>query len=120
MSNWPATLPQQHFLGASTQDDESRLVSAMDAGPALVRKRFTAFTQTVETPIVLTGTELAAFNTFYRVTLNQGADSFTWTDPQTDSSVTFRFKSAPKWQCIKSGPVASREWKATLSLEILP
>jgi len=120
MSNWPAFLPQQYFLGNDIGDDETRLVSSMDAGPALVRNRFTAFTQTINTPIVLTGAQLATFNTFYRTTLNHGTDPFTWTNPVDDSSVSIRFKSPPKWQSIRSGLTSVRLWRAVLSLEILP
>jgi len=120
MANWPATLPQQLFLGASIGDEDSRLVTPMDTGPSTVRNRFTAFPQPVKTQMVLTGTQLVAFRTFYRTTLSNGSLSFTWTDPADDSSVTYRFKTPPVWTAIKSGPAASRRWQATLDLEILP
>ena len=120
MSNWPASLPQQYFLGVDSGDDETRLVSPMDAGPASVRNRFTAFSQSVNSPIVLTGAQRVTFNTFYRTTLNHGTDPFTWTNPVDDSSVSIRFKSPPKWQSVKSGSPATRLWRAVLSLEILP
>lgn len=120
MSNWPSQLPQQLFLGTSQGDEESRLISQMDAGPALVRNRFTAATRKIETPMVLTGEQLVIFNTFYRTTLNNGANSFTWTDPVSDDSVTYRFKSPPVWQSVESGSPSARIWQATLSLEILP
>lgn len=119
MSSWPATLPNMK-LGTDIGDDESRLTTPMDAGPASVRNRFTAVTQTVNVPMVLTGTQLAAFNTFFRTTINHGTDSFTWTDPADGSSVTVRFKSKPRWQSISSGAAADRVWSGTLSLEILP
>jgi len=120
MSQWPSGLPQAAFLGASVGDDESRLISPMDTGPASVRKRFTAFTQTYNVPIILTGSQLLIFQEFYRTTLNQGTDSFTWIHPVDDSTVTMRFKSPPQWQSLKSGASGSREWQATLNLEILP
>ena len=120
MSAWPASLPQQYFLGNAIGHAETRFVSSMDAGPALVRNRFTAFTQSTNSPIVFTGTQLATFNTFYRTTLNHGTDSFTWTNPVDDSSISIRFKSPPKWQSVKSGIPAERLWRAVLSLEILP
>lgn len=120
MSNWPATLPQQFFLGASVTDRESRLVSSMDAGPASVRKRFTATPQDLTTTMVLTGTQKAAFDTFYRTTINYGTDSFTWTDPTDDTSATLRFLKPPVWTCICGGSAANRLWQAQLELEILP
>jgi len=121
MPAWPASLPQKQFLGVSEKDDESRLVSAMDAGPALVRNRFTAVPRVISTSIVLTGTQRQTFDTFYRTTLSNGTLSFTWTEPVADAAATFRFKSNPEWQCIVSSSTpANRIWKATLSLEILP
>jgi hypothetical protein len=120
MSNWPAELPQKQFLGTTIQDDESRIIQTMDAGPASVRNRFTAITQSVNCPIVLTGAQRAIFNTFYRTTLNHGTNSFTWTDPTTDQSVTFRFKRPPTWQAISPGSVNNRIWRSNLELEILP
>ena len=120
MSNWPAGLPQQFFMGTTQADQESRLISQMDAGPASIRKRFTAFTQNVDAPIVLTGAEKATFDTFYRTTINQGTDSFTWTDPTDDTSATLRFRSAPTWTAISGGSPSVRLWQATLALEILP
>ena len=120
MSSWPASLPQKQFLGTSVGDDDSRVRSAMDAGPASVRKRFTAFTRPINVPMVLTGAQLQTFLTFYRTTINQGTDSFTWTDPVDDQAATYRFKTPPVWEVVAGGVVNDRLWKATLSLEILP
>lgn len=120
MSNWPAGLPQQLKIGASIGDDDSRLTSAMDAGPASVRNRFTAFTQSVQTPMIITGAQLEIFKTFYRTTLVQGSLSFDWTDPSDDTSVTYRFKTPPKWVAVRSGVPNVRLWQATLDLEIQP
>lgn len=120
MSAWPADLPQDGFLGTDHGDDDSRLVSNMDSGPALVRKRFTAYTQSIAVPMVLTGAQYASFLTFYRTTLNQGTGPFTWKNPVDDSSVSMRFTAPPRFKSIKSGAVADRLWQGTLSLEILP
>lgn len=118
-ADWPTSLPNMK-LGTSVGDEESRLISPMDSGPASVRKRFTAFTQKVDVPMVLTGAQLAIFQTFYRTTINQGTDSFNWKDPATDAAAILRFKSPPVWSSVKSGEPNDRIWKGTLSLEILP
>ena len=121
MANWPALLPQQMGAETSIQDDESRLIQQMDAGPASVRNRFTAITQTIKTTMILTGTQLVTFLTFFRTTLNHGTDSFTWTHPADGSSVSMRFKTKPEWTCIKTSPVtADRLWQASLELEVIP
>lgn len=121
MSNWPAQLPTTQFMGVSTQDDESRLITQMDAGPATMRNRYTAVTKTISTAMILTGEQLEIFNVFMRTTLSNGALAFTWTDPESDSSVSFRFKTKPRWQCVRPNPDPDlRLWQATLELEILP
>lgn len=121
MSSWPSTLPQKQFQGVSVQDDESRLISQMDAGPASIRNRFTAVPQTVTTRIVLTGEEYETFKTFLRTTLNHGTNSFDWTDPGDGTTVTFRFRQKPTFTCIKTNSDPDlRLWEAVLNLEILP
>ena len=95
MDVWPATLPE-FGAGTSIQDDESRLTSSMDAGPASVRNRFTAITKSVKTSMVMTGAQIAIFNTFMRTTLKFGSLSFTWVNPVTGASETVRFKNNPE------------------------
>lgn len=120
MSTWPSTLPTKQFIGTTEQDDESRLISPMDAGPSLIRNRFSAVPRPISVPITLTGAQKQIFDTFMRTTLNHATNSFTWTDPVTDEEVTYRFKTKPVWTVICPGTTATRLWSATLNLEILP
>ena len=120
MADWPATLPQRGLLGTDIGDDESRLTTPMDTGPASVRNRFTAYPRSTNIPMVLTGDQLETFYTFYRTTLSNGALSFTWVDPQTNESATLRFKSPPRWTCVRPGLPDNRLWRAQLALEVLP
>lgn len=121
MADWPLTLPQSMLANVSVTDDESRLTSAMDAGPASIRNRFTAITQTVEGSIILSGSELETFLSFFRETLSHGMSPFNWTHPVTGDEVSMRFKDKPKWECIRpSASTALRLWKGNLVLEIQP
>jgi hypothetical protein len=121
MDTWPATLPQRLSCDTSVKDDESRAIADMDSGPASVRNRFTAITQTVKGSMVLTGTQLATFHTFFRTTLQNGSQSFTWIHPFTEDSVSIRFKSKPEWKCIKSASnVNNRLYQASFELEVQP
>lgn len=121
MDTWPVTLPQKLSQDTSVKDDESRAISDMDSGPASVRNRFTAITQTVKGSIVLTGSQLSTFNTFFRTTINHGSLSFLWIHPFTESAVTIRFKTKPEWRCIKpASNVNDRLYQASLDLEIQP
>jgi hypothetical protein len=121
MDTWPATLPQRLSCDASVQDDESRAITDMDSGPASVRNRFTAITQTVKGSMVLTGAQLATFNTFFRVTIKHGSLSFNWIHPFTEETIEIRFKSKPGWKCVKSAEsVDDRLYQASLELEVQP
>jgi hypothetical protein len=121
MDTWPATLPQRLSCDTSVKDDESRAITDMDSGPASVRNRFTAITQTVKGSMILTGAQLAIFNTFFRTTLNQGSATFSWIHPFTEETAEIRFKSKPEWKCIKSADsVNDRLYQASFELEIQP
>ncbi len=121
MDTFPATLPQRLSSDTTVKDDESRAITDMDSGPASVRNRFTAITQTVKGSMLLTGSQLSTFYTFFRTTLKHGALSFTWSHPFTEETVTIRFKNKPEWQCIKSDPsVTDRLYQASFELEIQP
>lgn len=120
MPAWPSTLPQTGLLGTSIGDDDARLITSMDVGPTTMRNRFTSRTQTVDVPMVLTGVQLAAFQTFFRTDLNNGVDTFTWKNPADDSTVTFRFKGVPKWRSVRPGSPNVRLWQSSLMLEIQP
>jgi len=121
MDTWPAELPQRLSADSSAQDDESRAITDMDAGPASVRNRFTAITQTVKGSMVLTGAQLETFYTFFRTTIRQGSLSFTWIHPFTEEAVTIRFKNKPEWKCIKPATnTDERLYQASFELEIQP
>jgi hypothetical protein len=121
MDTWPTTLPQRLSSDTTVKDDESRAISDMDAGPASVRNRFTAITQTVKGSMVLNGSQLAIFNTFFRTTIKHGSLSFNWIHPFTEEAVEIRFKSKPEWRCIRSAAsVNDRLYQASFELETQP
>jgi hypothetical protein len=120
MPTWPSTLPQNQFIGLTEQRQDPRLRTQMDAGPAKMRRRYTATVRTFSVPIELNGTQRQAFDTFWITDTQEGSLSFSWTDPVTDSAVTFRFVSPPQWTLQAGGATASRLWRAQLDLEILP
>lgn len=115
MPIWPASLPQDQFLGLTEQDQDSVLRTQFDAGPPSRRQRFTAITRDVDVPIVLSNAERATFDTFLRTTLAGGALAFDWEDPVTDATVSFAFRRQPKWTLF-----GNRHWRTTLELEVQP
>lgn len=121
MPTWPATLPQDAFIGTTDQQQDSVARTTMDAGPPSRRSRFTATTRAIDVPMILTGTQRAAFDAFFRDDLALGALAFDWEDPATDATVSFAFRSPPKWILRRGGPTpAERIFETQLELEIQP
>ncbi len=115
MAVWPAGLQQKHFTGVTEKRQDASIRSSMDTGAPKKRRRFTAAVREITIPIVLTQAERVTFDTFYITTLEEGSLSFDWIDPvDGTSTISYRFVKPPSM--TKKGG----EWKATLSLEVLP
>ena len=115
MAVWDVGLPQRQFAGIGESWIDGLARSAMDAGPPKARVRYTAEVRNLDMPIVLTTAEKATFTTFYEETLGRGALTFTWTDPDNDTTIiTFRFRSRPPLNKVAG------EWRGIMNLEVLP
>jgi len=119
---WPGGLPQNQFIGVADVLDKGVMVRTnMDAGPAKQRPRFSAGVRTITCPIEMTGTQKGTLETFGITTLSMYALPFTWTDPETDATVNFRFTEPPKFTLdVGNATPGARLWKSSLMLEILP
>lgn len=117
---WPPSLPQEQFLGLTEQEQDARLRTQMDAGPAIMRRRFTATVRDFTIPILLNGTQRQTLDTFYITTLLEGVLAFEWVDPVDDTTVSFRFVEPIRFTPIAGGTPADRLWEGTMSLEIVP
>ena len=112
---WPVSLPQKLLIsGAGGAPPDIALRSAVDAGPAKVRRRFTAGIEPVKGEMLLTYAQWSTFQTFYNATTLGGSLRFSWAHPLTSAAVEMRFTSAPAWAAD------GRLIKLSLSLEILP
>lgn len=121
MASWPGTLPQTILAGSTRTRQSGRVRSEMDTGPAKQRQRFTAVTKNYDAQIIVTGAQLATFNTFYETTIGNGTDSFTWVDPFSGASETLRFRDDPQETNMKPDATADdRLYMVTLPLEVLP
>lgn len=122
MVAWPATLPQEQFVGLAEQRQDARLRTQMDQGPPKMRRRFTAAVKRFTVPIVLTGAQKQAFDVFYATTLQAGVLPFDWEDPTTDITVSMRFADdVPQFVLARGGAAGGdRVWTGSLGLEILP
>lgn len=121
MPTWPATLPQSLLASLKRTRQSGKVRSDMDTGPAKQRARFTAVALHYDGSLMLTGTQLAAFETFYEDTLGQGAVAFDWIDPVTDVAASLRFRSDPEDTLVRAhDDPDKRLYSVTMPLERLP
>jgi len=113
---WPTTLPQQLFVTGYNQSfADTTIKSEMDAGPAKIRRRFTAGVEPVSGTMIMTETQLSTLATFYNTTLLGGSLRFSWTKPPAHTTACeMRFTAPPSWTKVEG------EFEAQLSLEVLP
>lgn len=116
MPTWPGTLPQDPEIdGLVEQPPDTILRTQMDAGPAKVRRRFTAGVRPFRMKMLLTKTQVADLETFFVTTLKYGSESFDWHNPRTQASEEFRFVGPPAYNML--GPDT---WMASFTVEQLP
>jgi len=116
MVTWPATLPQYLSTSGFQEKAEAQSIrSNMDAGPAKVRRRFTAKVIEIKGQIEIDSTQHATLETFYDTTLGGGTLTFDWIHPVSGATVSYRFKEPPTYS--SAGPVL---FTANLVMEILP
>ena len=111
-----ADLPQKLFVAGYGQSPPAVTIkSNMDAGPAKVRRRFTAGVEPVSGTMIMTAAQLATFETFFNTTLLGGSLRFSWTKPPAHSvACEVRFTEVPSWTKVED------EYEVSLSLEVLP
>jgi hypothetical protein len=110
---WPFAFNFEVGLSASLPDTVLR--TQMDAGPAKVRRRFTAGVEPTRASVLLTKAESATFRTWFRDTLLDGSLAFEHTHPLTAATATFRFTAPPQYRMESQRGIS---WE--LPLEVLP
>lgn len=116
MASWPITLPPITTPdGYSETTPDVLLRTNMDAGPAKVRRRFTAGVRPITISHVLTAAEVDILDTFVVTTIEGGALTFTMDDPRTQVTKTFRLIEQPTYT-----GVGGDNYQVSLKLEILP
>lgn len=126
VTTWPSELPQKQPIGLTISEDSTVVRFQPDVGAAKVRRRATTAPVAVSMPILLTGAQLATFDTFWANCWTQSgslAGCFSWLDPRDNSTKIFRFRHTAKPRFTLAYPgssVANTRWSANLDLEILP
>lgn len=113
---WPASLPQNLLQdGYSDTYQDNTIRFQPDAGPAYIRRRYTAVATTVTGRLLLTKAQCATLDTFYLSTLEGGALPFEWAHPRTGTTANLQFQSPPKFS-VASGEL----YYVDMALEVLP
>jgi hypothetical protein len=115
-ATWPIGLPDaplQQGFQETVPKNTARFET--DAGPAKVRRRFTAGVRGLKCSFLFTAAELATFDEFVVDTLEGGALQFAWTDPRTSAAITARIKDQPQYR-----PAGGTDWIAECEIEVLP
>lgn len=117
METWPATLPQTLLVeGYEEKLPDVNLRSAMEVGPAKVRRRVTAAVRPVTGQLIMTLAQIDIFKGFYNDDLLGGSLRFEWVDPYYEiAMVEMRFTEVPAFS-----PTDPGLYKVSMKLEILP
>ncbi|SDF91567.1 hypothetical protein [Alloyangia pacifica] len=121
MANWPDNVPWI-ALGFTEVPQDGTIRTAMSAGAAKQRPRFSAVSRAIAASAVLTAAQYAALKAFYYTTLAGGSLTFEQIDPQTGASATWRFNGPPSGAALRAdGETLTADlWSVSLPLEILP
>lgn len=115
--SWPTSLPQTLIAVNYNQSfPDVTIKSDMDAGPAKVRRRFTAGITPVSGVQIYTSAQLATFQEFFEDTLLGGSLRFSWTKPPAHTEACeMRFTAVPTFTILGNGV-----YEIEIALEILP
>jgi hypothetical protein len=119
MAAWPGTIPTRHLLdGLVYAPSDQAIRTKPDTGPTYVRRRYSTGVAEYQIPVLFSGTELTAFETFYVTTLSGGTDSFTMTDAALGGTATFVFLERPAFTPLRprSG-IRGALWRGVLRVE---
>lgn len=105
MPTWPGTLPQYvQESGYREEIQDQTVESAMDTGPAKIRRRFTKSLRKFTISMQMTAAQVTTFETFWQTTVAGGSLSFDWVHPRTRAAATMRFRNpAPAITTIGAG-----------------
>lgn len=97
MDVWPVSLQQRlNSSGFVKRFGNTLARTEMDIGPAKVRSRFTDAVDIYSCSVLLDYGDYTTFETFFKTTLNNGANQFEFDDPFTSSPAAFRFAEPPQ------------------------
>lgn len=116
MEAYPIQLQQKLLTENFSIDFGDTLVrTGMDVGPDKVRSRYTDGVDTYNCAINMDFDDYDVLTEFYKTTLNNGANTFSFTNPMTETTGEFRFKAPPQ-----IAPLGGRVFRVTMVWELMP
>lgn len=98
---WPSSLPQRPTVGGYLERfADTVLRTAMEAGAAKTRRRFTAAPRQIEVTFRVNAAQAAIFKSFFEETTAGGALPCDWVHPREGTSAEFRFVEAPRVSAV--------------------
>ncbi len=114
---WPLSLPQLVDVANFARNSSNNVIeSQVDAGPAKIRRRFTVKSKLLVVNLDMTADQYNTFEDFFEVGCLSGAQPFTWVDPISQATATFRFRLPPP-QLTALDP---NFFRLQLNLELMP
>lgn len=115
-ANWPDTLPQRFTAGSySRSHPDNRMRTAMEVGPAKLRRQQTLNVYTIAGDMVMSRAQLTDLRSFVDATTGGGVLAFNFPDQECGSAVEARFVSLPA-----TARRTNSTFTVSLELEVLP
>lgn len=113
---WPSGMPQHvQMQGFSEKLPTNVIKSKMDYGPDKVRRRDVAAVTEIQCQQILSSDQRGTLVLFFRETLFDGARTFDWVHPVTQTSCEMRFTEPPSIT-----PLGNALFTASYKLEVQP
>lgn len=115
MVNWPSTLPQALLRdGLVEQPGDALIASENSTGPAKLRPRSTAVSDTLVGSMLFTDAQKNEFKDFVKNSISRRAKPFNFPNPDGGADLLVRLQTGYAFTLV------GLKWKVTLEFEVLP
>lgn len=118
---WPIGLPSAPLVRGLLETVPDLVVrSAVDVGPAKVRRRLTAGVRTFNVRFSMTFDQMELFDEFFLTSIRGGALPFLFTNPRTGEQVDMRIVGRPQYPVRTPRLGTGRHGEVIATFEVLP
>lgn len=117
MATWPVSLPQAPLVDGYGETPPNLIVrSQTEVGWAKTRRRASAGPTRITAVYAMSGTQLAAFESFLAGDIADRTQAFDWPQPRAGATASVRIVEPP--QIIPAA--GANRWRVGLTLELMP